>query len=271
MFRPRISSSSGRRCSKTESAAIKATLLVSDIHISATRPRAVAVFLAFLEVHARRAGALYILGDLFDQWLGDDDETPPYPRILAGLADLTSAGIYVGVLHGNHDFLLRDGFTARTGCELLPDPVVVDLHGRPTLLMHGDSLCTGDEEYQAFRTYSRDPDNQRRFLELPFSERIATADALRLESQAAVPLKSDEIMDVNGAAVAAVMREHGVWDLIHGHTHRPGVHDLVVDGRPARRTVLGDWYEGDHLLVHDAGGFEMGAIDEVAPRLKRGN
>jgi len=243
-----------------------AILMVSDVHLSASRPHAVAAFLALLQTHARAAEALYILGDLFDQWLGDDDETPPHPHIVEGLARVSTSGTDVCVLHGNHDFLLGGKFAARTGCRILPDPTTIDLYGTPTLLMHGDSLCTDDVEYQTFRTYSRNLDNQRAFLHQPFAERIATANALRLRSQRSVPLKPDQILDVNGDAVEAIMREYEVFDLIHGHTHRPAVHRFTLDGRAARRIVLGDWYEGDNMLVCDSGGPRLSAVNDFSQR-----
>jgi len=240
-----------------------ATLFISDVHLSRERPQAVERTLALLDGPARGADTLYILGDFFDQWLGDDDDTPPHREVEAALARLVGAGVPVRVCHGNHDFLLGDGFAARTGCELLPEPSVVEVHGIRVLVMHGDSLCTDDHEYQAFRRLSRDRDTQRRFLALPLAERAAKAAELRLSARARSRLKPEDIMDVNPQAVEAAMRAHGVLHLVHGHTHRPGIHEMTLDDRSARRIVLGDWYEKDHLLAWGPAGCRLGAVREV--------
>jgi UDP-2,3-diacylglucosamine hydrolase len=240
-----------------------ATLFVSDVHLSVERPVAIAAFLAFIDGPARRADAVYLLGDIFDQWLGDDDQTTLHTDSLAAIARLTNAGVPVGLFHGNHDFLVGHDFGDRSGCQVLGDSSVIELGDAPALITHGDALCTDDAEYQAFRRLSRDPENQARFLSLPMSAREQQAAELREHSRAAKQLKPDEIMDVNQDAVAAAMREHHVHILIHGHTHRPATHEFDLDGQPAQRIVLGDWYEADHVLVWDANGFRAGAVQDM--------
>lgn len=237
--------------------------LVSDVHLSDRRPKRVAAFLSFLGIQARSAHRLYILGDLFDLWLGDDDTTPPHPAVLDALCRLTDSGTEVYALHGNHDFLMGPGFEARTGCRLLPEPWVADIYGRRVLLSHGDSLCSEDLEYQQWRAWVRDPAHQRAFLALPLAARAARATQVRKHSDQRVRLKPQDIMDVSQQAVEDAMRTHGVDCLVHGHTHRPGVHGLDLDGGPGERIVLGDWYEGDVLLRWDEQGYRLGALAEL--------
>ena len=224
------------------------TLFISDLHLSDERPEITALFLRFLKESAARARELYILGDLFEVWLGDDAILPGYRHVVDGIHALTSGGVPVYVMHGNRDFLIGDGFVQQTGCRLLPDPTVIDLDGDRTLLMHGDSLCTDDVEYQHFRAQIRDPETQRQFLSLPINERIAVAGRYRNESRERNRIKAEEIMDVNRSAVIETMRRHGVYRLIHGHTHRPAIHNLTLDGHAAQRIVLGDWYEQASVL-----------------------
>ncbi len=230
-----------------------ATLFISDLHLCATRPEPIDTFCRLLSGPARRAEALYILGDLFEAWIGDDDERSPHAEIVAALAEYSAAGpLYV--MHGNRDFLMGPRFAERTRCSLLPDPSLVDLYGTPTLLMHGDTLCTRDHDYQAFRKQVRNPLWMQGFLARPLAERAAIAQNLREGSRAAVQQKAAEIMDVDPEAVCAAMRAHGVLQLIHGHTHRPAIHELSLDGQAARRIVLGDWYQRDSVLVMDGQG-----------------
>lgn len=217
----------------------------------------VKAFLTFLEQQADRFEALFILGDLFDQWLGDDDETEPHPAVIAALARLTASGVRVSLLHGNHDFLLGERFAARTGCQLLPDPTVIEVQGTPVLIMHGDTLCTDDIAYQVLRAEVRDPTNQSRFLALPLERRSAEAASLRAASQQEGRLKPQTIMDASPSAVEQTMRQHGVRHLIHGHTHRPAIHSLRIDGQPATRIVLGDWYREPHVLIWDKAGYRV--------------
>ena len=242
-----------------------ATLFVSDVHLCAERPAAVEAFLSFIDGPARRADAVYLLGDIFDQWLGDDDDTAPHTDVLAAFSRLTNSGVPVGLFHGNHDFLVGHSFGERSGCQVLGDSSVTELGTTQALITHGDALCTDDTEYQAFRRLSRDPENQARLLSLPMSARKQQAVELRKHSRAAKQLKPADIMDVNHDAVASAMRERNVRLLIHGHTHRPATHEFELDGQPAQRIVLGDWYESDHVLVWDTNGFRAGAVREMLP------
>ncbi|BAV33169.1 UDP-2,3-diacylglucosamine hydrolase [Sulfuricaulis limicola] len=234
------------------------TLFISDLHLCGTRPAITRLFLDFLRQRARNADALYILGDLFEYWIGDEAvEQEEFRGIVRGLRALTSAGTPVFVMHGNRDFLMADGFEKATGCRLLGDPAKIDLHGAPTLLMHGDSLCTDDVEYMAFRVQVRNPAWQREFLARSVAERDRIVRDFREISKNSTASKKPEIMDVNQNAVEAIMREHGVRRLIHGHTHRPKEHAFTLDGRPARRMVLGDWYEQGSVLSVDAHGWVL--------------
>jgi UDP-2,3-diacylglucosamine hydrolase len=220
-----------------------ATLFASDLHLDSESPWAIDAFLAFLAGPARGAEALYLLGDLFEVWVGDDDDSPDHARTCAGLAALTASGVAVYVIHGNRDFLLGEGFVRRTGDKLLPDPVLVDLYGVPTLLSHGDVFCTEDPSYQQLRSIVRRPGFQRRFLALPLDARRALASAARAGSKAHTERTVPVIMDVNPEAVTRAFRATGARRLVHGHTHRPAIHPGVVDGVSAERVVLAPWYE----------------------------
>ncbi len=231
------------------------SLFVSDLHLSARGPETANLFVDFLAGPARDAQDLYILGDLFDYWLGDDDLADPFnQRVCAALANLTVSGTAAYFLPGNRDFLVGDAFAAATGVTLLPDIGVHRIAGRPTLLLHGDTLCTDDHAYLAFRGRVRNAQWQRDFLGLPLTERRAIIEALRQRSETAKTGKTDELMDVNPGMVAATFHEYGVSHMIHGHTHRQARHELDVAGRACQRWVLGDWRatgnalacEGDH-------------------------
>jgi len=231
------------------------TLFISDLHLSAERPAITALFLDFLRGRARSAEALYILGDLFEYWIGDDVAgQPEYRPLITGLRELTAAGVPVYVMHGNRDFLLGAGFEQATGCTLISDPCEISLYGEKTLLMHGDSLCTDDVAYLKFRAMVRNPDWVKMFLGKTIPERIAIVRDYREISKAATATKKPEIMDVNPGAVETALRQHDVRHLIHGHTHRPAQHELSFDGKNLRRTVLGDWYDQGSVLRCDAGG-----------------
>ena len=232
-------------------------LFVSDLHLDARWPEANAQFLDFLRTQAPQARVLYILGDLFEAWIGDDDPDPAHGVIMDGLRTLTDGGVPCFVLHGNRDFLLGPGFCARTGAQLLPDPVLAELDGEPVLLTHGDALCVDDHPYQELRTTVRDPAWQRRFLALPLATRALLADQARRGSQAHTARTIPYVMDVNPEAVQAAFRVTGAHRMIHGHTHRPGIHDHQIDGQPAQRIVLGAWYEQGSVLVRDAGRYEL--------------
>ena len=219
------------------------TLFVSDLHLTRERPGAVEQFLRFLSDRARRAEALYILGDLFDAWIGDDDDRPPEPAVVGALRALSDSGTRLYFMHGNRDFLVGRRFARATGCTLLPDPVVVDLYGEPTLLMHGDLLCTDDVPYQRFRRRIRNPLVIRLFLWKRLAKRRAIADDYRKRSGQAVAEKTEAIMDVNADTVRRFMLRHGVSRLIHGHTHRPADHSFDLDGHQGKRIVLAEWHE----------------------------
>ena len=227
------------------------SLFVSDLHLSEERPEANERFIAFVEGTAREAAALYVLGDLFEYWIGDDDLGEPFNAVMAGFfASLVRAGVPVFLMHGNRDFLMGERFCRATGAQLLADPAVVDLAGVKTLLMHGDTLCTDDLDYQGWRLTARSPQWQREFLSQPLGTRRRTVGALRDKSREVIRAKPTEIMDVNDEAVRQAFRRHGVTRLVHGHTHRPGHHGLDVDGRRCERWVLPDWYgRGGYLEV----------------------
>ena len=231
------------------------TLLVSDIHLRADAAATTERFLAFLHDHAARTEALYILGDLFEYWIGDDAPLPGAERIIEALREVVDCGVTVSVMHGNRDFLLGEAFSARSGCRLLPDPSVVVLHGEPTLLTHGDLLCTADRDHLAFRAMVDDHVWRTDFLSRPISERRSLAEQLRQYSRQGNREKEEEIMDVTPAAVADAMRRHGVAQLIHGHTHREGTHQVSLASGEGRRIVLGDWHpeRGSALLCDHSG------------------
>ena len=223
-------------------------LFISDLHLQAARPDITERVFRFLQTEAAEAEALYILGDLFEAWIGDDDPDEHNREVQAAMRRLTDAGVAGYFMRGNRDFLIGDAFAERTGFTLLGDPVVHDLYGTPVLLSHGDAYCTDDLEYQAFRRQSRDPAWQQQVLSMSVEQRRALAGQAREESRTAMVDKAEDIMDVNAGAVAAALREAGVTTLVHGHTHRPAVHELDLDGTPATRIVLGDWYEQGTVL-----------------------
>ena len=231
------------------------SLFISDLHLTEERPEANERFIAFLEEKARAARALYILGDFFEYWIGDDDLAEPFNAVTAGmLRDLTQRGVRLFFMHGNRDFLVGERFCAATGAQLLEDPVVHTIHGEKTLLMHGDTLCTDDVEYQAWRRKARDPGFQAEFLAKPLPERRRATQLMREKSKQVIQGKSAEIMDVNEAAVREALRRHGVRRLIHGHTHRPGRHTVELEGEHAERWVLPDWYGRGGYVEVDARG-----------------
>jgi UDP-2,3-diacylglucosamine hydrolase len=231
------------------------TLFISDLHLSPARPELVAALHSLLRGSARGAAALYAIGDLFDAWFGDDQLRDPLAAgVAAAFAELSASGTPVYLQRGNRDFLIGSRFAEACGATLLPDAVVHDVQGTPTLIMHGDQLCTDDAAYQRFRAWWHDPIHRRRFLALPYFARRAIAAFLRAASRRATAGKAEVIMDVNADAVAAALREHRVGRMIHGHTHRPARHELVVDGRISERYVLADWYTtGSYLEVTHGG------------------
>ena len=220
-------------------------LFVSDLHLSAQTPELNALFLEFLGGRARAAEALYILGDLFEYWVGDDDiDSPDHATIIAALRELSASGVAVNVMRGNRDFLLGEGFATATGARLLPDPYVLSTPEWQFVLSHGDALCTDDAEYQAFRAQSRSVEWQGAFLAKPLTERHAIAQALRERSEAGKQGKDSYLMDLNPGATDDFLREHGYATFIHGHTHKPATHDHIVDGIHVERWVLADWHDG---------------------------
>jgi UDP-2,3-diacylglucosamine hydrolase len=228
-------------------------LFISDLHLTESRPQANETFFSFLETQARESDALYVLGDLFEYWIGDDDLADPFNAIIAGaLKNLSRGGVQLYVMQGNRDFLMGPAFCAATGAVLLPDPTVHTIGGQETLLMHGDTLCTDDVDYQAWRRTARSSTWQDPFLAKPLAERRREIEALREKSREVIQAKPAGIMDVNNAAVTEALRVHGVSRLVHGHTHRPGRHALQVDGKACERWVLPDWYgSGGYLEFGD--------------------
>lgn len=230
------------------------TLFISDLHLEDSQPQTLEWLLAFLSGPASTAERLYILGDLFEAWIGDDALSPMATRVAKELEDLSSRGIECFFIHGNRDFLLGEAYAHRAGMKLLPEAIVVDLYGTPTLLLHGDTLCTDDVEYQAFRQQSRNPAWQAGILSLPIEERIRLAREARDASKAHTGTVSMDIMDVNEQAVQQAFIEYGVHRMIHGHTHRPAVHKhLLEDGSTGERIVLADWYKKGSYLRVDRG------------------
>jgi UDP-2,3-diacylglucosamine hydrolase len=236
------------------------TLFVSDLHLDAASPEIARQFHAFLAGEARAASALYILGDLFEVWLGDDDPDPAARATVTALRSLVDAGVRCFVLHGNRDFLLGARFCRETGATLLADGAIIDLYGERLLLMHGDALCTDDVSYQRLRRTVRNPVVRWIFRHMTLNQRRALARQLRAGSREHVGTTAPEIMDVNAAAVVQAFRTAGVRTLVHGHTHRPAVHAIEVDGVPARRIVLGDWHAQGSVLEWSPAGFELRSL-----------
>ncbi|WP_028694241.1 UDP-2,3-diacylglucosamine diphosphatase [Pseudomonas cremoricolorata] len=232
-------------------------LLISDLHLQEQRPDITRAFLSLLEGQARQAQALYILGDFFEAWIGDDAMTPFQQGICQALRALSDSGTAVFVMHGNRDFLIGQAFCKAAGCTLLADPSVVELAGQPVLLMHGDTLCTGDVAYMKLRRYLRNPLTLWVLRHLPLATRQRLARKLRSESRAQVRMKASDIVDVTPEEVPRQMAAHGVRTLIHGHTHRPAVHPLQVAGEPAQRIVLGDWDSLGWLVQADEQGLHL--------------
>jgi len=235
-----------------------ATLFIADLHLDDSRPRITHLFEQFLASdEVRSADALYILGDLVEAWIGDDDDAELPGRIALATRTLRDAGVPVYFMVGNRDFLLGKDFAERAGFTLLHDGAVHELYGRPTLLMHGDVLCTDDIAYQTVRKQVRTPEWMAQVLSMPLEARRAFAAKAREDSRAHTGSTMETIMDVNADAVAETMRNAGVTRLIHGHTHRPAIHRFDLDGHPAERIVLGDWYEQGSVLRVTPDGAEL--------------
>lgn len=230
------------------------TLFISDLHLAANRPDITQQFLAFMQDSAPHAEALYILGDLFEIWLGDDAISFEHEVVIKAIRSISDRGIAVYFMHGNRDFLIGNNFAAACSCEILSDPCIINLYGTDTLLSHGDSLCTDDDDYQKFRAYIRNPQTIEQLMALSIEERIIKGKEYRMASQDANKEKSMEIMDVNQNAVKKMLRKYNVEHMIHGHTHRPNVHTIDLDGKVAQRIVLGDWYEqGSQIYANTSG------------------
>ena len=233
-------------------------LFISDLHLAPERPAIIQLYLKFLDEQASGAGELYILGDFVEYWLGDDDEARGLKPVFTKMKQLADNGLDIFLMHGNRDFLMGEQLAQRCGCKLIDDPSLIEFNGKPVLLMHGDTLCTDDVDYQKLRVMLRNPQWQTEFLGKPLGERIMMAKALREKSQEEIQNKSPDIMDVNAQAVEQVFRDHGVSLLIHGHTHRPHIHSLKIDNKAVTRIVLGDWYEkGNYLEFDNAGDFAL--------------
>lgn len=230
------------------------TLFISDLHLEGDRPDIAGQFFDFLRSEAARADALYILGDLFESWVGDDDPDPHYAEVKEALRKLATGGTPLYFMHGNRDFMIGQRFAEETAATLLADPVLLRIEGTEVLLSHGDAMCTDDTEYQAFRQMTRNPAWQAMMLQKPLAERLAFARQARAASMQRGATLNPVISDVNQAAVEALMRGHGATLLLHGHTHRPAVHEFTLDGQPATRIVLGDWYEQGSVVRWDSRG-----------------
>lgn len=236
------------------------TLFISDLHLEADRPEIGEQFVEFLEGEARESDALYILGDLFESWVGDDDPNPYYAAMKAALRSLTESGQTVYFMHGNRDFAIGEQFATETGINLLPDPYRIDLYGTQVLLAHGDAYCTDDIEYQQARAMRCNPEWLQMMLAKPLEERIAFAQHARQQSMARGDVP-EEIMDVNDDAIKSAIEEAGVDVLLHGHTHRPAIHEVDLGDRSANRIVLGDWYEQGSVLRWTDSGPSLDVLD----------
>lgn len=237
------------------------TLFISDLHLDDKRPETTVLLQTFLQEEAVHADALYILGDLFEFWLGDDVPSACSMAVADALSELAASGVPCYFIHGNRDFLLQEDYAKLAGMTLLPQEHVVNLYGEEVLLLHGDSLCTDDIPYQQFRTLVRNTDWQQDFLSKTPAERLQIALQARDASADHKDAVQMEIMDVNPGEVMAAFARHGVHRMIHGHTHRPATHELVVNGHNAQRIVLGDWYTQGSVLRVESGSYELSAIN----------
>jgi len=233
---------------------------ISDLHLAPERPEITQAFFRFLETTASDASELYILGDFFDAWLGDDDDTPLVAEIITQLAAFAQH-TPTFFMHGNRDFLVGEQFAKQAGVTLLPEPTIIDINNTPTLLIHGDSLCTQDEEYMAFRQMVRNTQWQQMVLAKPLEERKALAKQIRATSQSMNSLKADDIMDVTPSEVIKLMEDHNVTQLIHGHTHRPARHPLSLNKQAGERIVLGDWHTQGWYLQANSESIELISFD----------
>ena len=231
------------------------TLFISDLHLADERPGITQILLRFLSAQARDCDALYLLGDIFEYWIGDDASMPGYSAACDALKALTATGVPVYFMRGNRDFLVGEAFASETGLQILNDPTVIDLYGTPTLLTHGDALCTDDLKHQEFRAFALDPANQAQILSLPIAQRDRIAQGIRLLSKSNNALEAADIIDVNQQAIEDCLREHQLKHMIHGHTHRPATHTFELNGEVATRIVLSDWHDqaGSVLVCEPSG------------------
>jgi UDP-2,3-diacylglucosamine hydrolase len=237
------------------------TLFVSDLHLESSRPEIGEQFIKFLMDEAVDADALFILGDLFESWIGDDDPNPHYAKIKNELSALVKNGLPVFFMHGNRDFMIGDRFSMETGIQLLPDPFVASVYGQDVMLSHGDAYCTDDTQYQAIRTMTRNPEWQAMMLQKSLAERQAFAAKAREDSKAHGDSINEQISDVNLGAIEEAIRSHKVSIMLHGHTHRPAIHAHSIDGAEAKRIVLGDWYEQGSVVRWDDDGPELCVLE----------
>lgn len=233
------------------------TWFVSDLHLDPAAPEIARRFLRFLEGPVQGAASLYLLGDLFEAWLGDDDPEPAYREVIAALAAVSARGTLLYLMHGNRDFLLGERFCAETGATLLDDPVIATLGGERLLLSHGDGLCVDDGAYQRLRALVRDPEVRRGFAALPLASRHRLATEARAGSREHLAAAGEYITDVNQAAVETLMRAAGVRTMIHGHTHRPAMHRFTMDGTECTRIVLGAWHGTADVLQWNSAGYRL--------------
>ncbi len=238
------------------------TLFISDLHLCAERPEKLTLFKRLLRGPARDAESLYILGDLFEAWAGDDDNTPPHGEIIAELTSYVQAGHRLLIMRGNRDYLLSQRFANTTGGQLLDDEVVIELNGQKVLLMHGDTLCTEDVKYQVFRRIINNVVSRNIFMQFPYALRTKVWHKIRGAAKKSADKKSEYIIDVHQGAVESKMKKHDVLCLIHGHTHRQAIHEFKLDGQDAKRIVLGDWYQGDSVLVSNETGLKLFGVDD---------
>ena len=236
------------------------TLFISDLHLEASKPEIGEQFLSFLEGEAKEADALYILGDLFDSWVGDDDPNPHFSVMKGAIRELVDSGVPVFFMHGNRDFMIGEEFSEETGVTILGDPQPIELYGEKVLLSHGDALCIDDVQYQQVRLMTRNPEWQAMMRAKPLQERIAFAEHARQQSKEYNDSVGEDIMDVNQDAVVGTFRKRGVDVLLHGHTHRPAIHDVDLKDRTVKRIVLGDWFEQGSVLRWDENGPRLAAM-----------
>ncbi len=238
------------------------TLFISDLHLCAERPEKPELFKKLLRGPARDVDSLYILGDLFETWAGDDDSTPPHGEIIAELKAYTQSGGKFLIMRGNRDYLMSQRFAEQTGGQLLDDEVTIELNGKKVLLMHGDTLCTEDVKYKIFRRIINNVVSRNIFMQFPYALRAKIWHKIRSATKESVEKKPAYLIDIHQTTVETKMKKHGVLCLIHGHTHREAIHEFKLDGQDAKRIVLGDWYQEDSVLVADDKGFRLFGINE---------